>query len=279
MIRIILGQIALVAGLCMNIPVSEEDTVHEIRKGIKRIRSVNRMLRYSLGEERFRAENKRYSEISMPLADLRRSDVLLTAVTPVLEKLNKDLSPPTVHNLTRLFSKRKAVLYRSLARDENVFSHCLKKLSEAREALLENPPAGITQESILKGYGQTYRSGRLRLKKALEVPSTENNHELRKAVKNLWNQTQVLCMLWPPVLNSYIHSLDRLGDALGTDHDLAELEDAIGNRPVIETRDLQKVLKELERRRSKYQRSAWQMAGKIYAETPAAFVKRMKAYF
>ena len=62
-IRIIHRQIDLVSELCRNIPESAEVSIHEIRKGIKRIRSVIRLLRFSFGEDRFQSVNKRFGEI------------------------------------------------------------------------------------------------------------------------------------------------------------------------------------------------------------------------
>jgi CHAD domain-containing protein len=182
-------------------------------------------------------------------------------------------------SLKKSFRKKKTRLYHSLAQKHNVFSLCLKHLSEAREQLMKNPPDGITQDALLAGQVNTYQSGRRRLKRAMKDPSMENNHNLRKAAKNLWNQTQVLRILWPSVFDPVIRSLDRLCDEMGMDHDLAELQAVIKGTSLLNGKDLDHVLKAAEGQRKKSQRLAWQLAGKIYAETPAAFSKRMKVYW
>jgi len=279
MLRIIHGQIDLVCDLCKHMPVSAEDSVHEIRKGIKRIRSVIRLLRFSLGEERFLEENNRFGSISLLLADLRKSAVHLEILKTIFDRPQTNLLSNTGKSLKKSFRKKKAGFYRSLARKNNVLSRCLQQIAEAKKQLKGNPPVDIKPDILLAGYAHTYKTGRRRLRKAMQDPSMENNHNLRKAVKNLWNQSQVLRILWTTVLNPYIRSLDRLGDLLGMDHDLAELEAAIKEEPLLSGKEFDQGIKVVEVRRKKCQRSAWQLACKIYAETPAAFLKRMGAYW
>ena len=60
---------------------------------------------------------------------------------------------------------------------------------------------------------------------------------------------------------------------------LAELEAAIKEESLLSGKELEQVIKVVEGRRKKCQRSAWRLACKIYAETPVAFLKRMGVYW
>ena len=75
-IRIIHEQINLACNICKEYQAHPEESVHEIRKTIKKIRSAIRLLRFSLGEKRFHEENNKFGNISLLLAELRKSDAL-----------------------------------------------------------------------------------------------------------------------------------------------------------------------------------------------------------
>ena len=278
-IRVLNVQIDLACSLCHGPLANIEDSIHEIRKTIKSIRSVIRLVRFKLGEEKFQEENNKFSNINLLLAELRRSDALLKTLYFIFNQPDLDIPVIAEQDLIKYFKREKNRLYRSLAGEKSILKRCSKQLSSAQDQLPDYLLKGITPKIILAGLKKTYKSGYKRLKKAIQDPSTENNHALRKAVKSLWNQLQVLRVLCPFVIGPYILSLDRLGDLLGTEHDLAELEQVIKENSTLQKKVLHPILSVIKRQRRINQQSAWKIVGRIYAETPSAFSKRMEVYW
>ena len=70
-----------------------------------------------------------------------------------------------------------------------------------------------------------------------------------------------------------LRQLDRLGDDLGLDHDLAVLAQALAPDPAICEEALAKLRGQLERQRGKLQRKAFRLANEVFAEKPSAWLK------
>ncbi len=81
----------------------------------------------------------------------------------------------------------------------------------------------LSRAMLLEGIGKTYRRCRTGLQKLHEIPSTENSHDLRRQVKYAWNQLRLIRRWQPGTFKPVITGLDRLGELLGQDSDLAML--------------------------------------------------------
>ena len=115
----------------------------------------------------------------------------------------------------------------------------------------------------------------------IRAPSVESFHRWRKRVRYLERQMEILTPLWPEVMIGMAITLDRISELLGQDHDLAELLQALADRPDLCPNPLERALMTAlaEQRRSDLQTAARILGRRIYAEAPSAFAGRLGAYW
>jgi CHAD domain-containing protein len=106
-------------------------------------------------------------------------------------------------------------------------------------------------------------------------------HEWRKRVKDMRHQMEFLAPLWPEVVVGTAMTLDRLGEVLGEDNDLAELGKLLEERPDLcsnpRERSLFRALS--NQRRSELQLAAEILGRRVYAEKPDSVTSRFGEYW
>jgi len=142
-------------------------------------------------------------------------------------------------------------------------------------------PVGHHGWSVLgPGLKRVYRKGRESLGRAQNESSVENLHELRKQAKYLWNDLKILKPAAPRPLGGRIATLDRLGDALGDDHDRAVLRDYLGRHcGQVSEQSARAVFSRIDRQRRALQRRALAIATRVYDDKPKAFAGLMHGYW
>ena len=142
----------------------------------------------------------------------------------------------------------------------------------ARVALpLADGLGGLAWPTLAAGLRASYAGGRAAMRAAHAEPDDEAFHAWRKRAKDLWYQCQLLQGICPEQLDGLAQMLAELGDLLGADHDLAVLQAAAAASPALHDR--------IAARHLELRRAAWQLGRRIHAERPAAFVRRMRAYW
>jgi CHAD domain-containing protein len=242
------------------------EAVHEARKDMKKLRALLRLARGELGDRTFARENACFRDAARELAGARDSDVMLETLAGL-----PNLPAAEVRELrVRIEADRE--------RDcgggdrEAAAGSAVAMLKEARGRVGDWPLERDSFDALAKGLDKTYRRGRRALEAAREERTVESLHEWRKRVKDLWYHHTLLRSVWPPVMEAAGDEAHALSDRLGDDHDLAVLaawvEENGGAGP--------EFIEAVEARRSELQAEAFALAGRVYAEKPKAFRKRMK---
>jgi CHAD domain-containing protein len=148
----------------------------------------------------------------------------------------------------------------------------------ARERLLALTCDRKGWRAIGPGLARSYRRGRRSLAEALDDPSPKRRHRWRQRVKVLWNHLRLLQGCQPKKLGALLEKLEALGDALGCEHDLAELRQHLaqhGKRhrsvPAFDA-----IVALIDIRRAKLRRAADSLGRKLYAPKPDAFTRELK---
>jgi CHAD domain-containing protein len=104
----------------------------------------------------------------------------------------------------------------------------------------------------------------------------EHLHEWRKQVKYLWHQLQILEPLQPGRIGKLAARCHKLADHLGDDHDLVVLRHKIEShaKAFERARELDELLRRLDRRRVQLQRKAFLLGSRLFADKPRAFLER-----
>ena len=107
----------------------------------------------------------------------------------------------------------------------------LKGLNDARAELARWPLPNAATRDVADDLKVGFRVARKALGEAREEPTTENLHELRKRVKRLGYNAQLLGKAWAELTPLARRDLDDLADRLGQEHDLGLLDAFVAREP------------------------------------------------
>jgi CHAD domain-containing protein len=236
---------------------SPEQAVHEARKDMKKLRALLRLV----GDKAIRREAAVFRDAARELAGLRDADVMLAT----LDRLEAGTGP--------LRQALEAHRIRTAGGAHGPASGAATAmLEEARERVAGWPLEG---DGFAEGLLRSYRRGRRAWRTARKEPSTENLHEWRKRVKDLWYHLSLLEEAWKPVMTALSDEAHELSDRLGDDHDLAVLlEWASEHAP--DSADLEPLV---AGRRRELQHDAFVLGARLYADKPRAFVGRVERWW
>jgi hypothetical protein len=206
--------IALLEGQSAEPP---ERTVHETRKALKRARALVRLQREALGEKRFRRENAALRDAARRLAGTRDAEVLVDALEALVRRHPKRLgrSPGVQRLRARLLAARERA-WEAMRHGAEQREQVLGELRAIRARLTAaREPAAGDDKTARAGLRRIYRQGRGRLRRARRrARDGAALHDWRKRVKDLRYAAEAL------KLRSLAAQADRIGEAVGEEHDL-----------------------------------------------------------
>jgi CHAD domain-containing protein len=248
--------------------VVRDEAVHRARKSIKRARAALRLMRASMGDRFYRAENLALRDAARPLAGVRDAKILVTALQQVLDRQGKVTASVASGKLMALLRSGRVA-----ARESALTSARLAPI----RTILRNAPRRVQQWPLLEddwdslgpGIRRVYRSGRRALAAVKENRVDEALHEWRKQTKYLWHQLQILTPLAPGPVGELADEFHHLADYLGDEHDLAVLRGRLSG-PVTDL---------IERRREELQDKAFALGARLYTEKSKAFVHELQQHW
>ena len=212
-----------------------DESIHEIRKHLKRTRGVLRLVEGELGKE-YDVEAGVLREIGQTLSSVRDASAIIETFDELADKYSE--SPEAQHFATI----RRGLMKRKLAIEkhegvEAVLTKIRADLWAARERVTAWPLEKDGFPALRTALKKTLRRGKERFAHAKKHPESENFHAWRKSVKEHWYQIQLLEGLWDDGMPKYEKRLKKLGNALGTDHNLQVLREQITNEAVLKLID------------------------------------------
>ena len=253
-----------------------DEDIHSARKGLKRMRGLLRLVRRELGTDDYRRENVVCRDAARQLAGLRDATVLVATLDVLAGDLD-DVGRQACASVREVLEDRRRAAWnvpnggdREHAID-GVVAHLL-----AADARVD--AWGLKQggwKTMDDGLTRVYRRGRAEFDACSWRPSADRFHQWRKRVKYLYYQTQILKPLWPTLMKAWQDELDRLGELLGDDHDLAVLGDRLRvDAPAPGAAE--PLLVQIGRRRHALQREALILGMRIYGERPRDLSRRLR---
>ncbi len=264
--------------------------VHEARKALRRVRALLRLVRDEIGEESFGPENVVLRDTGRLLTEARSGAVLATVLQGIGERYRGLLVPDAFAAIAAELEERKAAALHRLYGDSGTRSEIGTTLRSVRGRYAAGAEGELGRQvslvrnrfdAIAPGLARTYGRGRRAMAEAYRDPTPENFHEWRKRVRYLRFQLEALQGMWPEVVGGAAVAAASLADALGEEHDLAELGHLVGSKssPAPTKRYQELLLAITERRRSALQGRARRLGRRLYAEPPDRFVARLGAYW
>jgi CHAD domain-containing protein len=278
--RVILGQLDLAIELLEDHPGEAGDqTVHELRKTLKRLRALMRLLRHALGSKRFARENAALRDCGQRLAGARDAEVMVDTLDALCKRHPAKLAGS--RGVRRL--RAELLVDRERAATDAIRDPWLReavagelRAIRRRVAAWEPSAQGDRRnESIGSGLERLYRQGHRALRTARRRQDVEALHEWRKRVKDLRYAAEALDA---KRLRRVARRADRVGETLGEEHDLALLARAVrsGRRHFVGERKTRRAMRKLiARRRRKLRRRALRDGERLYRRGPKRFVRRL----
>ena len=290
--RVTMEQLELAAARFFDANLGFGGAVHESRKSVKRVRALLRLVRNEVPDRIYAFENGSLRDTAGLLSDVRSAQGVLNAATAIHELYSDLLAEGTFDEMLVRLERRRDVAELNAVEDPNLIGRVVRGLERAYHrygSWPTDPEArevygmGIRDEydAVSPGLWKTYDQGRQTMVMAYRRNSPGDFHEWRKRVKDMRHQMEFLAPLWPEVVVGTAMTLDRLGNILGEDHDLAELQNLLRERPDLSPNPRER---SLFRALAGQRRSELQLAGEIlgrrvYAEKPKAVTGRFGEYW
>lgn len=248
------------------------DAIHGARKDMKKLRAVLRMARGALPKRLYKEENRRYRDAARALSASRDAEVKLETLDALAER-SEGLPREAVEAWRQILERdREAAV--NTARAETAIG----LIEAGPEGIRGWPLEGSSWKLVGAEVKRAYRRGRRAMATAGADPSEQNFHEWRKRAKDLWYQLRLLAPAWSAQLSPVAEEAHRLTDLLGDHHDLAVLRQDLRERRLgeEETRALEAAI---DARQAQLADEAFDLAGRLYAEPPKAYSRRLRRYW
>jgi len=253
--------------------LSDSEAVHDVRKALKRWRALLRLLARPLGEQadQMRAEARelmrslagaRDAQSSLDaLADLRKADVPFSATS--LDTIGK-----------RLTAIKDAAEQTGFTKDTR--DRLSRYLDYATLSLERWPLMAINFDTVADGLISTYRRARQLVPDDWAEADAEHLHDLRRRVVEHRHQMDLMEPLWPRLGQVWAEEAQRLRNRLGACQDLAVFIGLTApHQPLAPWRS--RLAPVIEARREAHLKAAARLAGRLFAEKPKAFRRRLSA--
>ena len=223
------------------------ESVHRMRKELKRARAGLRLLRDAVGKTAYAHENARLRDAARPLAPLRDADVLAATFGRRID----------AKGIRAQRAALRDALKKSLVQEiQASIAETGERVSRWRLPLDPWPV-------LRSGLERIYRKGRAALALAQARGSDRSLHELRKQVKYLGAALEILHF------KKFNKRTDGIAETLGDDHDLAMLRRRLGHAD-------RELIAWANRRRRKLQKQALKNARRLYRSKPRTFVESLE---
>ena len=253
--------------------LSEAEAVHELRKALKRWRALMRLLARPLGEpaEQMRAEAR---ELMRALAGARDAQSTLDALAD-LRKTDIPFSATSAETMRkRMTDIRDAAERASFSKPMR--ERLTRYLDFATLSLERWPLKDIDFDTVADVLTATYRRARQLVPENWGEAEAEHLHDLRRRVVEHRHQMDLIEHLWPRLGQVWAEEAQRLRNRLGACQDLAVLSAASApHQPLAAWRSRLTPL--IAARRAAHLKAASRLAGRLFAEKPKAFRRRIGA--
>lgn len=250
--------------------------VHRVRKHVKKMRAVLRLLRDEIGMPRFKQVNRHLRDMGRQLSAVRDAQVRVRTVDKLCEVFfgGRDEFPKIRRRLIRDSRDR--------ARESAATIETIGRVSRTvRREVHSLKVSGLGPVRLRQSLRRVYKRARAAFQAACEDPARNHLHELRKRLKDLCYDLRIVRLVFPEVLEEQARQAKVLTKYLGENLDLAVMREALTRekwKPETAA-EREALLAIIDARRPRLRRAALDLAAPFFNERPAAFARRVTAYF
>jgi CHAD domain-containing protein len=249
--------------------------VHSARKAVKKERSLLRLARGAMSRKQRRRENDALRQAARQLSGVRDADVMIETMAQLSHRFAGQLPESAFEQIARALEHNREAPSGHTT-DPGLHTRAIQELDAIRLRIddwqLTQGGWSALEPGLLRSYGR----GRSAFALARREPSLEALHTWRKRVKDLWYHDRLLAPVCGPAIRGQAKDAHRLADLLGDDHDLGVLRQTLIHDYAGVAVDLDAVVGLIDHRRGELQTEAIHIGGRVYAEKPKAFGRRMR---
>jgi len=252
---------------------SDAVAVHDYRKAMKRWRALLRLIIPFLGDEgeQLRVEAR---DLARELAGARDAQSALDALDD-LKDPDATLSKSTRANLRGRIEEIRA------AAEETTLTETMRgklraSVTTANLSVGTWPLDHVGFSAVAGELAEHYRRARQAAPDDWHAASSEDLHRLRQRVVVHRYQMELVEPLWPRLTKLWVAEAQRLRERLGAHHDLTTLAMLVApHQPLARWRSRLTPL--IAAREASHVKAAARVAGRLFAEKPRAFRRRLEA--
>jgi len=254
-------------------------TVHQVRKRCKKVRAVLRLVRMRLDDDgTFKRENAWFRDAASGLSFIRDAAGLIETYDRLMTYFSEQIDRSNFGNIRRQLTIR----HQEIA-DHGIDGQIVElreRMQAGHERVSEWAKRIESFDDLVPGMKETYQRGRQAMSAAYDDPTPELFHEWRKRTKYHWYHCRLLQGVWPAVMKTREAELSRLADFLGEDHDLSVFREALTrvDDPLASGSTLEALLGLIDQRREELRKQAEPLGGRLFAEKPKHFTRRIRSY-
>lgn len=242
-----------------------EESIHQLRVGMKRLRALLQLVRVAMGEAVYRAEQQRCKALADSFAGSRDAVVGVALFGDLVGQMQ---DPERRERLHRGFVEMLPV-----APDRHPpLGNVVQQLALMRRQVRDWPLATLNLRQLNDRLSRQYRRGARLNRQVRNDNAIALMHEWRKESKRLLYQLELLQTgsEW----QKQGRRLKRLGSLLGDLHDLDMLELQLeSNIHMLWLDDRLELRQLLQARRALLRERALKLGQKVFAESPAVFAR------
>lgn len=256
----------------------QHKSVHQARKGFKRVRSLLHLARFAVDKTTFKEQNRRFRDISRTLSGARDKQAMIECVTKLQIRFGLDWNVPAVKGIKSWLYEQRRNAERDLS--NGVRPSAVAALTEARVSFAGMQISGEL-EDLMAGLQDCYERGRRTRKNAYANNVDEDFHEWRKWVQQHWRHMQLLSRVWPEVMHVRIEAARELSQFLGDDHDLHFLIELVReNEPeMADKKEVASFIDGCHMHQQELRVLARHRGARLFGEPSKTFCKRITTYW
>jgi CHAD domain-containing protein len=208
---------------------NRDESIHEARKSVKKLRGLLRLVTPLIGRETYRKENQALRDIGRKLSQLRDARVTIEIFEPVAKQAEarKALDSSLIQSIRGSLEDHKSETEQKI-NVEKTLNSAVAALQTIRSHVNDYHLAkGGELGNLERGLEDVYRRGRKAMKRAVKTPGADNFHNWRKRVKDHWYHIRLLGALDTAFIETREDDLKKLETWLGDDHNLVVLQETI----------------------------------------------------